>query len=176
MKRFWIILLAAAMALVIAMPAGAGKPPINCDKKPDHPACATFECLFVEGVLQGWDGSERYQCQWNVTELERAEPFYFKLEPVSADGKTVNLPHLIVMDVYPFGGNTCINEYEVGWSDLPYSWTELQIPTDGTCLGSGGTADPDSPDVFAITIDVIKVKKGPVSLTYTHTPPEVSSS
>ncbi len=40
MKRFWILLLAVAMALVIALPASAGKPPIECDKHPNHPECA----------------------------------------------------------------------------------------------------------------------------------------
>jgi hypothetical protein len=41
MRRFWIMLLAIAMALVIALPAGAGKPPIDCDKHPNHPECVT---------------------------------------------------------------------------------------------------------------------------------------
>jgi hypothetical protein len=39
MKRFWIMLLAVALALVIALPAGAGKPDRNCDETPDHPQC-----------------------------------------------------------------------------------------------------------------------------------------
>ena len=40
MRRIWIMLLAHAMALVIALPAGAGRPPIDCDKLPNHPECA----------------------------------------------------------------------------------------------------------------------------------------
>jgi hypothetical protein len=39
MRRYWVILLAVAMALVIALPAGAGKPQIDCDKHPNHPEC-----------------------------------------------------------------------------------------------------------------------------------------
>jgi hypothetical protein len=35
------MLLAIAMALLMALPAGAGKPPIDCDKLPNHPECAT---------------------------------------------------------------------------------------------------------------------------------------
>lgn len=41
MRRIWVTLLAVALALVIALPAGAGKPPIDCDKLPNHPECAT---------------------------------------------------------------------------------------------------------------------------------------
>jgi hypothetical protein len=41
MRRFWIMLLAIAMALVIALPAGAGKPQIDCDndKFLNRPEC-----------------------------------------------------------------------------------------------------------------------------------------
>ncbi|MEA3511664.1 MAG: hypothetical protein U9R51_09535 [Actinomycetota bacterium] len=171
MKRLWITLLAVAMALATAMPAGAVKPPINCDQTPNHPACSpappVIECVFDDdGVLLGWDGSERCQCQWTVTEFDRQQPFDFRLEPVSPDGKSVNLPHLIVTDVYPYGGQICFNEYEVGWDDLPYSWTQFTLPEDGLCTGGGGDAYDGKPDVFAITISVGKVKKGAVELTY----------
>jgi hypothetical protein len=39
MRRIWIMLMAITMALVIALPAGAGKPPIDCDKHPNHLEC-----------------------------------------------------------------------------------------------------------------------------------------
>jgi hypothetical protein len=37
MRRFWIMLLGVAVALAIALPAGAGKP--DCDLDPSHAAC-----------------------------------------------------------------------------------------------------------------------------------------
>ncbi len=80
---------------------------------------------------------------------------------------TVNLPHLIVTDVFPYGGQICFNEYVVGWNDLPYSWTTVTLPPVGDrCTGGGGTAEHEE-NVFAITIDVIKVKNAEVQLQYT---------
>jgi hypothetical protein len=39
MRRISVLLLVIAMALVIASPAGAGKPGTDCEEKPNHPAC-----------------------------------------------------------------------------------------------------------------------------------------
>ncbi len=59
MRRFWIMLLAVAMALVIALPAGAGKPccnPDGCGDDPytkDHPACGEDD---PDPVSDDWGG------------------------------------------------------------------------------------------------------------------------
>ena len=41
MKRFWIVLMAVAMALVMAVPVNAAKP--NCDVDDTHPSCKSDE-------------------------------------------------------------------------------------------------------------------------------------
>jgi hypothetical protein len=46
MKRFWIMLLAVALALVIALPAGAGKP-----EKPDKPGKPSPDPVFYHVTL-----------------------------------------------------------------------------------------------------------------------------
>ena len=78
------------------------------------------------------------------------------------------MPHLIVTDVFPCGGDMCFNEYVVGWSKLPYSWSSFTLRLDGECYNPDGGVPDDNPDEFAITIDVIKVKKGEVDLTYSQ--------
>ena len=123
MKRFWIILLAIAMALVIALPAGAGKP--DCD--PDsltytqfHPACGKDDpeppppveevaCAFdTSGVLlSGTDGdpialggeSISYRCRLIASP---SDSFEFAIG--TTDGATTLLQPLIaVTDAYPSG-------------------------------------------------------------------------
>ena len=72
-------------------------------------------------------------------------------------------------DVYPDGGSWCFNEHTVGWSGLPFQWSSFTLPADGECGGAGGDlpGSIDGEDVFAITIDVGKIKKRTVELTYT---------
>ena len=192
MRRLPILLaFALVFVLLVFAPVSAGKP--DCDPQSpgyteDHSACNTTEttttttttpsvevCVFTDGVLQHWDrgvlqlwnGSERLQCQWTIPDHERDMTFNFTLNAATDDGKTVNAPHLIVTDRYPNGGQICFNEYVNGWNDLPYSWSSFTLPANGLCDGGGGSFLDGEPDVFAITIDVIKVKKGPVELTYT---------
>jgi hypothetical protein len=176
-----LLVFGLVFALLVLVPASAEKP--DCDAHDTHPSCkeddspptttpSAEECDFANGVLRGWTPPESYRCQWTVTREERKLPFDFRLEPVTPDGKTVNLPHLIVTDVFPYGGQICFNEYVVGWNKLPYSWTPVTLPLDGPCAGGGGTAVHEE-NVFAITIDVIKVKKGEVELQYTQTQPTV---
>ncbi len=182
MRRLPILLVfVLILALLALAPASADKP--NCDIDDTHPSCKTddstppttapegpVKCVFEGDVLQGWDPPESYRCQWTIPEDELGKTFNFTLDLVTpVDGATVNLPHLIVTDVYPSGGQICFNEYVVGWNPLPYSWTEFTPPLNGLCDGGGGTAVDNDPNVFAITIDVIKVKKGTVELTYTTT-------
>lgn len=107
-----------------------------------------------------------YRCRWTIPTDEQGKTFTFTPRAETDDGKTVDSPHLIVTDVFPYGGNMCINEYVVGWSPLRYDWKEFTLPSRGECNGSVGTAEPDELDVFAITIDVIKVKNGAVQLAY----------
>ena len=185
MRRLPILLVFALMfALLVLAPASADKP--NCEADDTHPSCKTDDstttttttvpqgsddCVFDEnGVLEGWEPPESYRCRWTVTAAEKANPFQFSLELVTpVDGATVNLPHLIVTDVFPYGGDICFNEYVVGWSELPYSWSSFTLPLDGECENpGGGVLDTDGADVFAITIDVIKVKKGEIELTYSQ--------
>jgi len=171
-------------ALLALAPATADKP--VCDEGSTHPSCKsddtkpprppTFEkCVFINGVLQNWEPPASYRCQWTVEDLSRS--FDFKLQPVMPDGEpvpddetdrmTVNLPHLIVTDVYPYGGQICFNEYINGWNDLSFSWTAVTLPSNGLCTDGSGTTVDDEPNVFAITIDVIKVKNAEVQLQYT---------
>ena len=178
MRRLSILLaIAMVFALAVLAPASAGK---KCDADPNHPSCpksdtsttttipSIVECDFQDGVLQNWDGSGGLRCQWTVTATERSKAFDFTLVPVSSDiGKTVNLPHLIVTDVYPSGGGICFNEHDVGWSDLEYSWTSFMLPAEGDCPGDWRTADHVE-DVFAITISVNRVRNGDVRLVYTQ--------
>jgi hypothetical protein len=164
-------------ALLVLAPASADKP--VCDgTEPVHPSCKKDDptpppeppvevCVFMDGVLQNWDPPASYRCQWTIPVNDMNKTFNFTLDLVTpVDGATVNLPHLIVTDTYPYGGQICFNEYEVGWNPLPYSWSSFTPPSEGVCTGGGGVAE-DQPNVFAITIDVIKVKKGAVKLTYT---------
>jgi hypothetical protein len=48
MKRFWIPLLAVAMALVIALPAGAGKPPKEKPPKPPKPTTSAPIAVYLD--------------------------------------------------------------------------------------------------------------------------------
>jgi len=121
-------------------------------------------------VLQGWEPPASYRCQWTVPQDERDRTYQFSLQPVpDVEGATVNLPHLVVTDVYPYGGRWCINEHTVGWNDLPHAWNPFTLPADGECSGPGGDlpGSTDGKDVFAITIDVGKTKKADVQLHYT---------
>ena len=84
-----------------------------------------------------------YRCQWTVPQEERARTHQFSLQPVpDVEGATVNLPH---------------------------AWNPFTLPADGECNGPGGDlpGSTDGKDVFAITIDVGKVKKADVQLQYT---------
>jgi hypothetical protein len=187
MRRLPILLaLALVFVLLVFAPVSAEKK-WDCKDRPDHPICDTtptdttttlpptaVECVFDGGVLQDWDGSEGLRCQWTVTAEERKKAFSFTLVPVSPEiGKTVNLPHLIVTDVYPSGGGICFNEHDVGWSDLEYSWTSFMLPAEGDCPGDWRTVDHVD-DVFAITISVNRVRNGDVKLEYTQ--PQAESS
>ena len=184
MKRLWITLAVVALAATTALPAAAGAPDF-CDPEspkynPDHQTCKADDstttttthpsgpevCEFVSGELVSWTPPDFYQCQWTIPVDERDKTFHFTLTNGSPDA-TVNMPHLIVTDVYPYGGQICFNDYANGWNDLPYSFAEFTPPPNGLCDGGGGTAVDNDPNVFAITIDVIKVKKGTVELTYT---------
>jgi hypothetical protein len=183
MKRFWIMLLAIAMALVIALPAGAGRPEINCDKHPDKPECTSdpeppavvVVCEFDDnGVLQNWweqSLSAPYSCEWTTTDREQ---FTFELAPGSGaeDGKgTVLRPHLFVTDAYPYG-DKCFEQVENGWhtfkSGEPYVWGPFTLPTVGEC-DSGGTnvtdPEPDGPDVFRLLISARTVKGATLEVT-----------
>lgn len=181
MRRLPILLVFALMfALLVLAPASADPPKCAIDNT--LPGCSTDdstttttttvpggsdECIFVDGVLQGWEPPDYLRCRWSVPPEERDKTFHFSLELVpEVEGATVNLPHLIVTDVFPYGGQICFNEYVNGWNNLPYSWSPFNLPDDGLCTGGGGSAVDNAKDVFAITIDVIKVKKGAVQLTY----------
>jgi hypothetical protein len=176
MRRLSILLVFALMFALLVLAPSTAVPP-DCDAEPSHPSCKSDdtkpprpppfeECVFINGVLKGWEPPESYHCQWTVT--DRFQQFNFTLKAVTPDGKTVNLPYLIVTDVFPYGGDVCFNVYVVGWSKLPYSWRSVTLPADGECSNpDGGVVDTDGEDTFAITIDVIKVKKGTVELTYT---------
>jgi len=182
MKRLWIMLLAIAMALVIALPAGAGRPEIDCDKHPNKPECtsdpelpAEVVCEFDDnGVLQNWwepSLSAPYSCEWTTTD---PGPFKFELAPESGAGDgngTVLRPHLFVTDAYPYG-DKCFEQVENGWhtftTDEPYTWGPFTLPTDGEC-DSGGTnvtdPDTDGSDVFRLLISARTVKGATLQVT-----------
>ena len=125
MKRFWIIVLAVAMALVVALPAGAGKPPIDCDRLPNHPECAdpepstttvpgsTIDCTFTAtGVLIDPTSRETITlCIDNTSHRCRltaspSDSFEFTIGTV--DGATALLqPMIAITDAYPFHPVTC---------------------------------------------------------------------
>ncbi|MEA3510619.1 MAG: hypothetical protein U9R51_04205 [Actinomycetota bacterium] len=137
MKRFWIILLAAAMALVIALPAGAGKPCCGTEEEcapleatPTHPSCVTEDpeppppaedvvCAFSgSGVLLSeagggpialGEGNISYRCK-----LTAGTSDSFDFEIGTTDGATTLLqPMVAVTDAYP-SGDICFREFEVG--------------------------------------------------------------
>lgn len=178
MRPFWIMLVVVAMAIVIALPATAKKPP-----KPPVDPPAVVVCEFdTDGVLQNWRDlslSGPYSCQWTTT---ARGPFTFKLAPGSgADEGTVLRPHLFVTDAYPYG-DKCFEQLENGWhtfttdepyiwGDEPHIWGPFTLPTNGEC-DSGTTnvtdPDPDGPNVFRLLISARTVKGATLEVTLTQ--------
>jgi hypothetical protein len=82
MRRFWIILLAVAMAIVIALPAAAVKPPDKPEKpgKPgsgptNPPACVVAAEPLFEGDLGPLRGAREYTAHWfELTAEKLADP------------------------------------------------------------------------------------------------------
>ena len=167
MRRLaFLIALALTLVLLALAPASADKP--TCKSDDSHSSCKTDDptptttteppapeiCVFKNGVLLGWEPPAPYRCQWTVPQEERDRRYQFSLQPVpDVEGATVNLPHLVVTDVYPSGGSWCINEHTVGWNDLPHAWNPFTLPADDDCSGPGGglPGSTDGEDVFAIT-------------------------
>jgi hypothetical protein len=133
MRRVWITLLAAAVALVIALPAGAGKPDF-CDgvRFPDgHPRCPTTtvptttttepseevaDCVFTsEGVLLYPDGeivalgqdSSNHRCKLTA---DAKDSFTFEIGTLNG-ATVVQHSQVAVNDVYPSWGNICFRDY-----------------------------------------------------------------
>lgn len=168
--------LALLLSLAPVATAAAGPPGDMCERNPNHPTCPpppVEVCTFNEtGVLDNWDGTERYRCQWTI--VDRG-PFVFQIQPASPTAVKVSIPHLIVTDVYPYGGDSCFNKHGGGgWIDLPYPadgeeeiWT-FSLPDDGNCVDDQYDApDTDGPNSFAITVAVQTVKRGLVRLVWT---------
>lgn len=157
MKRFWITLLTVAMALVIALPAGAGKPCCGTEDEcapfaptPNHPSCVTEEpeppppvedvvCAFdSDGVLLSDAGGEpvalgggniSYRCKLTADPLDS-----FDFEIGTTDGATTLLqPMVAVTDAYP-SGDMCFREFEVGRmvadSDVFATFSMNAVPLD----------------------------------------------
>ncbi|MEA3511095.1 MAG: hypothetical protein U9R51_06630 [Actinomycetota bacterium] len=188
MKRFWIILMAVAvaMALVIALPAGAGD--VNCDDPdskpytPDHPSCATTttteipattttipdfaECSFdaVTGVLDSWHGQadDERQCIWYVD--DPGDTFRFEIQSPDDSVTKVKLPVLIVNDDIVFPSDKCFHDSSgKGFQELDYpadsSW-EI-TPTSAGC-GEGP---------YLLTISIQALRSGTVNLVMTQKTP-----
>jgi hypothetical protein len=173
--------LVLVLSMALAATAAAAPPSGICEKNPNHPSCPPAPpppaemCTFDEsGVLGNWDGTARYRCRWIVT--DRTRDFAFQIQPASPTAVKVSIPHLIVTDVYPYGGDSCFNKHGGGgWLDLPYPadgeeeiWT-FSLPADGNCVDDQyPQPDTDGPDSFAITVAVQKVKRGPVRLVWSN--------
>jgi hypothetical protein len=69
MKRLWIMLLAVAMAVVIALPAGASKP-----LKPGKPTAETPVCQTTKDFEIPKSGRVSYECLWTPKDLQSAHP------------------------------------------------------------------------------------------------------
>jgi hypothetical protein len=195
MKRFWIILLAVAMALVIALPAGAGKPELDCDKHPNNPECTSdsepptdppvLECAFDDnGVLTDSESglpieldraNSGIRCQLAA---DASDSFKFV---ISGNASVVSFPYIAVTDVYPYGGDICFRDYVSGQVVNPENEenhvfgtfaTEGSLDTfgaiDGTC-GEGD--DTDGADTYALTFQVGgNIRGGTVQLMVTPPP------
>ncbi|RLE20175.1 MAG: hypothetical protein DRJ50_11160 [Actinobacteria bacterium] len=133
MKRFWIMLLAVAVALVIALPAGAGQPDFCDPGSPDyreggHPSCTTIDpepppppedlvCAFdPAGVLLYPDGEVivnlGLEAMGHRCKLIADPTDSFEFAIGTTDGATVvQFPYIAVTDVYPSGGNICFRDY-----------------------------------------------------------------
>jgi hypothetical protein len=128
MKRFWIILLAVAMALVIALPAGAGKPELSCDKHPNNPECTSdsepptdppvLECAFDDnGVLTDSESGlpiELDRANSGIRCQLAADPSDSFKFVISGNASVVSFPYIAVTDVYPYGGDICFRDYVSG--------------------------------------------------------------
>jgi hypothetical protein len=82
MKRVWIGLLAVAVALAIAQPAGAKKP--DCEADPPHPACKEspetggYTCAEYAAMNPDWGGTV-YPVEANDSYGERTWDFVLEL-------------------------------------------------------------------------------------------------
>lgn len=167
-----LTILIIALAMLIALPATAKKPP-----KPEPPVDPppVEICDFGNaGVLAVWDGSSPYRCQWTV--IDRYHPFTLQIRPASPGAQKILLPYLAVTDIYPYGGDICAAPHESGWHNLPYPadgdeaiWS-ITLPADGNCADDNNVKDADGPDTFALTISAQKVRNGSVNLVWTNRP------
>ena len=175
MKRFWITLLAAAMALVIALPAGAGPPDPCTEGSPnynsDHAKCSTtpttppapeFEpCnFFIDGVLDGWEGKSVYRCIWE--ERGNTDLFAFEIR-AQTSATQVLIPHLVVLGFQDpeSDRDVCFNEHQTGPQDLPYPQDERWTFSLDECAANY---------LVVLEISVQKVKTGSVNLVWTNMP------
>jgi hypothetical protein len=194
MKRFWITLVAVAMALVIALPAGAGRPELDCDKHPNKPECTSdpeppptvedVACAFgSDGVLLNSEGQpiELDRANLGIRCQLAADPSDSFTFVISGDANVVSFPYIAVTDVYPYGGNICFRDYVSGRvvkpdNEASYVFgtfaTEGVLDTfgvtDGTC---GERDDTDGKDTYALTFQVgNNIRGGTVKLTVTPAP------
>ncbi|NNC93394.1 MAG: hypothetical protein HKN80_12975 [Acidimicrobiia bacterium] len=184
MKRTFIVSMALAVLVALAVPAFAGKGGIpGPPEPPDEPNPTTTTTMAVPevcdfdttpGVLGGWDGSSHfhYRCQWIVEDRSGAQEFRIE----DAGGATsIRSPYLAVTDVYPYGGDICERQH-VTQADLPFDFDfqpPVILPADGNCEYSGEPKpDTDGPESFALTIGVQKVtpKDGKVQLVWVNYP------
>jgi len=108
MRRFWTTMLVIAMALVIALPAGAGRP-----EKPDKPEEPTTEpptlspCLDSE-TFSG-SGVHRFECDWTPSDPGTDNPEGVIRVEKQGSGE---VSHLVVMVRDSSPGDICELDWE----------------------------------------------------------------
>jgi len=186
-KRALVLAIVLAFTLGLAAIASGAKPECNPDSnngfcKDNGGTTPTTEapqpeCVFnQEGVLQGWDGSARfnYRCQWIVEDPDPDTDTSFVFRIIGDDGAaSIRSPYLAVLDDRP--GDICERQMPIGQYDLPYQFETFTLPSSGECTYEGNqpNVDTDGRNSFALTIGIQKVtpKGGTLSLTITPPPP-----
>jgi hypothetical protein len=183
MKRLWIILLAAAMALSLLLVAAAAATSLEdfCIDNPDHGRCPTTtttvpttttkeppgfaNCSFNDaGVLESWHGHEGEErtCVWNVD--EPSDTFQFQIKSPDESVTKVKLPHLIVNADIVFPTPKCFEAWQRSPQNLPF-------PSDDLWTFSPAANDcGDGPYLLTISIQGLKSELENVDLVMTQTP------
>lgn len=169
MKRLLMMLIGLLVLVVLAAPALAGKPdkPGKPDKTTTTTTTPDVDCVFVDDVLQDWDGSSAHRCRWTVT--DRGGSFLLRIEPKSGDpADRLLMPYLAVTDIYPHSGDHCYVATPTGWYQGPaaYIFGPFELPATGDCTEPFDVPDTDGVDSFAMTVSVQKAKGGDVQLRW----------